>query len=160
MQCRAIPFLGYTLTFCRVQSEDAKPDYDQENCGVEFHRWWLLSRGRKESGYGEVPFTEFIYCQSVVSSCVHSWGVMVGLSASGKSWVAVLFLVTEPPPFPHPSFTSPPVKAFPAQTPLWLHLLLCCKLGLFQAAKSESSCSVVETFNKCSCLFTPRVTVL
>lgn len=119
-----------------------------------------FSRGREESGYGEAPLTELIYCCSVVSSCVHSWGVMVGLSASGKNWVSVLFLVTEPPPFPHPSFTSPPVKAFPAQTPLWLHLLLCCKLGSFQAAKSESSCSVVETFKKCSCTFMRQVTLL
>lgn len=60
----------------------------------------------------------------------------------------------EPPPFPSLTSTSPLVKAFPAQTLLWLHLLLCCELGLFQAAKSESSCSVVETFNKCSYPFT------
>lgn len=161
VQHGAIPvfLLGCKLTFCCVHGEDTKPEDDQDNCSMELHCWWLVKAEKKVVIVS--PLSQSLYTVTQWSLLVLAyWGVMVGLTVSGKNWVAVLFLVTEPPPSPHPFFTSPPVKAFPAQTMLWLHLLLCCKLGLFQAAKSESSCSVVETFNKCSCPFTPRVTEL
>lgn len=121
VQCGAIPvfLLGCKLTFHSLHKEDAKPEDDEESCSVKFHCRWLLCQGREESGYCQPPFTEFIYCHSVVSSFVHFWAVMGGLTVSGKNWVAALFLVTENHLF---SLTRPPLA------PLWRLFLLkpCC----------------------------------
>lgn len=127
---------------------------------MELHCWWLLCQGREESGYREPPFTELIYCHSVVSSCARLLGRHGGVDCQWNKLSGSAFSGDRTTSFSPPILYQPPCEAFPAQTMLWLHLLLCCKLGLFQAAKSESSCSVVETFNKCSCPFTPRVTEL
>lgn len=119
--------LGCKLTFHRVRSEDAKAEDDEDSCSEEFHCWWLLSQGREESGYCQPSFTQFIYCRSLVSSCVHFWGVMGGLTISGKNWVAVLFLVTE-------NHLLSPTR--PSLAPLWRLFLLkpCCGCTCFCVA--------------------------
>lgn len=126
VQCGAIPvfLLGCKLTFHCVHSEDAKPEDDEDSCSMEFHCWWLLCQGREESGYCQPSFTEFIYCHWVVSSCVHFWSVMGGLTISGKNWVAVLFLVTE-------NHLLSPTR--PSLAPLWRLFLLkpCCGCTCF-----------------------------
>lgn len=90
---------------------------------MEFHCWWLLCQGREESGCCQPSFAEFIYCHLVVSSCVPFWGVMAGADDKWKKLSGGNFSgVREPPPSPPSSSLSPSLKAFPAQTPLWLHL--------------------------------------
>ena len=129
VQCGAIPVWGCKLTFDCVHSEDTKPEDDEDSCSVEFHCWWLLCQGREESRYCQPSLTVFMYCHSVVSSCVHFWGVMGGLTTDGKNWVAVLFLVRE-------NHLLSPTR--PSLAPLWRLFLLepCCGCTCFCVVSS------------------------